>query len=299
MNSDFQIFAAPMAGITDQPFRKILRRLNPSVPIMTEMISCHSITSRAGRSPAGRNADLYFNDNVGAQIFGAEPKLMAEAAKILEGNGAKWIDINMGCPVPKVATRACAGAFLMKDHPLAGEIMRSVVAAVKVPVSIKTRLGWDEQHLDCDDLLRIAFESGISFAIVHARTRAQGYSGKARWELIPSARGKRPPVVFNGDIKTERDVLAVKNLGAVGAMIGRAMLGNPWLLAKRQDVRDVVGEHFDSTLSYYGSQGVLMFRKHLAWYAAGMPGAAQFRQRANRIADADEMKKAIAEFWRN
>jgi tRNA-dihydrouridine synthase B len=286
----FPIIAAPMAGITDQPFRRILRKCNPLMPIMTEMISCHSITKKSG----GRNDDEYFGEFIGAQIFGAEPELMARAARILEDRGAAWIDINMGCPVPKVATKAGAGAFLMRDHKLAGEIMRAVVSAVKAPVSIKTRLGWDEKHMDSDDLLKIAAASGISFGAVHARTRAQGYAGRANWSAIPAP--QKIPIIFNGDIKTPADVEAVKKLGAGGAMIGRAMLGNPGIFNKI-NLAEIVPEHFDLMLSYYGGQGVLMFRKHAAWYATGRTGAGAFRQRVNRITDAAEMQKAVEEFF--
>ena len=292
----FPIIAAPMAGITDEPFRRILRKLNPDMPIETEMISCHSITQKHKPSDKrDRNSDTYFGDNIGAQIFGADPKLMAEAAKILEQNGAAWIDLNMGCPVPKVATRAGAGAFLMRDHKLAGEIMAAVVHAVKIPVSVKTRLGWDEQHINVSDLVKVAENSGINFITVHARTRSQGYSGKARWTEIPKS---KLPVIFNGDIKTTVDIESAKKLGANGAMIGRALMGNPWLFNKDTVGRaETILEHLDLTLEYYGNSGVQLFRKHAAWYAVGRPGVAQFRGQVNQITDATEMKKVISEFF--
>ena len=150
MFTNNQIFAAPLAGITDRPFRRIIREFSPDAPLVTEMISCHSLVG--AHKNCLRNFDNYGGEgNVGAQIFGANVGLMADAAKILQDNGAKWIDINMGCPVPKVATRAGAGAFLMQDHMLAGKIMDAVVRAVQIPVSVKTRLGWDEQHQDWAD----------------------------------------------------------------------------------------------------------------------------------------------------
>ena len=176
-----QIFAAPLAGITDRPYRLILRRVAPNASLVTEMISCHSLVASAKNCK--RNFDNYIDEGqVGAQIFGAEPNLMADAAKILEDRGASWIDINMGCPVPKVATRAGAGAFLMRNHKLAGSIIKSVVNAVKIPVSIKTRLGWDEANINSDELLNIAADMGVKFAAVHGRTRAQGYAGNADWD---------------------------------------------------------------------------------------------------------------------
>jgi tRNA-dihydrouridine synthase B len=200
----------------------------------------------------------------------------------------------MGCPVPKVATRAGAGAFLMRDHRLAGQIMAAVVRAVKIPVSVKTRLGWDDAHLNSAELLIIAADAGIGFAAIHARTRAQGYSGRADWAKIPHA---KIPIIFNGDIKTAADIEMVKQQGASGAMIGRALLGRPKLFSN--DVPpEIVADHFDLMLSYYGEKtAVPMFRKHAAWYAAGRTGANQFRQRINQITAAAEMRKAVAEFF--
>ena len=320
-----QIFAAPLAGITDKPFRRILRKCAPDAPMMTEMISCHSLVASAKNCK--RNFDRYDDEGViGAQIFGADPRLMAEAARILEGQGATWIDINMGCPVPKVATRAGAGAFLMRDHALAGRIVATVAGAVKIPVSVKTRLGWDDKHSDSENLLRIAADSGAQFAIVHGRTRAQGYAGAADWDKIAEIVGahdcaqNRIPVIFNGDIKTAEDVAAVEKLGANGAMIGRALLGNPWLLGEVAGSRaqsagkdnfnssslfalrssNLIMEHFDLILEYYGERaGVPMFRKHAAWYSNGMKDAASFRTRINQIQTAKEMSRVIAEFFGN
>jgi tRNA-dihydrouridine synthase B len=302
-----QIFAAPMAGITDKPFRKILRKFAPDARIITEMISCHSLA--AGHKNCRRNFDDYSDEGqIGAQIFGAEPNLMARAAKILQDQGAKWIDINMGCPVPKVATRAGSGAFLMRDHALAGRIIASVVGAVEIPVSIKTRLGWDDSHKNWTELVRIAGNEGAAFATLHCRTRAQGYMGQA--EPVP-LNDIRPalniPIIANGDIKTSADVSKAEHLGYSGTMIGRALLGRPWLLgelsgrrAPRADFnsRDIVLEHLDLTLEYYGERaGVPLFRKHAAWYSAGMKNSAEFRIKVNQITAAAALKSAICEFF--
>lgn len=299
-----QIFAAPLAGITDRPYRLILRRCAPDAALVTEMISCHSLVAAAKNCK--RNFDRYDDEGlIGAQIFGADPKLMAESAKILQGQGASWIDINMGCPVPKVATRAGAGAFLMRDHKLAGQIINAVLGAVKIPVSIKTRLGWDDAHLDSAELLNIAADSGISFAAVHGRTRSQGYAGNADWNKIAQmARDAKLPIIFNGDIKTLADVNAVEKLGASGAMVGRALLGNPWLLGELSNNKqpseksDLIMEHFNLILEYYGEKaGIPMFRKHAAWYSNGMKDAATFRTRVNQITSAKEMSKILTEFF--
>lgn len=300
-NNHRQIFIAPLAGITDKPFRKILREFVPDVSMVTEMISCHSLTEQ--HKNCLRNFDSYYDEgNIGAQIFGADPYLMGEAAKILQDSGAKWIDINMGCPVPKVATRAGAGAYLMRDHKLSAKIIESCVKSVTIPVSIKTRLGWDETHKDWQDLVRVAAESGAKFAVLHGRTRAQGYSGNSVLPLKPDL---PIPIIANGDIKSVDDIESVQKLGYDGAMIGRAILGQPWIVGKMcgmceipENVGNVVLKHLDAVIDYYGAKsGVPMFRKHAAWYSSGMPNSAQFRINVNQITDVQELKNIIKEFW--
>ena len=300
MFSDNQIFAAPLAGITDRPFRRVIREFSPNAPIVTEMISCHSLVG--AHKNCLRNFDNYADEgNVGAQIFGADVGLMADAARILADAGAKWIDINMGCPVPKVATRAGAGAHLMRDHALAGKIMRAVVRAVDIPVSIKTRLGWDDDNRDWRELINIAADAGVRFAALHGRTRAQLYLGNA---VHPDVSDAPIPIIANGDIKTADDVNAVQKLGYAGAMIGRGILGRPWVLAEITggapiyNVGDVALRHLEYAIEYYGEKTAIpMFRKHAAWYSAGMPNSSDFRIRVNRMDSADALKVAIREFW--
>lgn len=293
-------FVAPLAGITDRPFRAIVRDFSPDVSLVTEMISCHSLVEQHKNCP--RNFDNYGHEgNIGAQIFGADVSLMADAARILQDNGAKWVDINMGCPVPKVATRAGAGAYLMRDHKLAGDIMRAVVRAVEIPVSVKTRLGWDSEHMDWRELVDIAADAGVKFMALHGRTRAAGYTGDA---VHPDVHDLPIPIIANGDIKDVSDVQAMENLGYGGVMVGRAMLGAPWKLAEimgqkaPQDIGRIVLRHLDLVLDYYGERsGVPLFRKHAAWYSAGVPGATAFRVAVNQITDAQELKDKISEFW--
>ncbi|MBR1953483.1 MAG: tRNA-dihydrouridine synthase [Alphaproteobacteria bacterium] len=300
MFSDNQIFAAPLAGITDRPFRRVIREFSPNAPIVTEMISCHSLVG--AHKNCLRNFDNYADEgNIGAQIFGADVGLMADAARILADAGAKWIDINMGCPVPKVATRAGAGAHLMRDHALAGKIMRAVVRAVDIPVSIKTRLGWDDDNRDWRDLIDIAADAGVRFAALHGRTRAQLYLGNA---VHPDVSDAPIPIIANGDIKTADDVNAVQKLGYAGVMIGRGLLGRPWALAEiaggapTYNVGDVALQHLEYAIEYYGEKTAIpMFRKHAAWYSAGMPNSSDFRIRVNRMDSADALKVAIREFW--
>ena len=300
MFSDNQIFAAPLAGITDRPFRRVIREFSPNAPIVTEMISCHSLVG--AHKNCLRNFDNYADEgNIGAQIFGADVELMADAARILADAGAKWIDINMGCPVPKVATRAGAGAHLMRDHALAGKIMRAVVRAVDIPVSIKTRLGWDDDNRDWRELINIAADAGVRFAALHGRTRAQLYLGNA---VHPDVSDAPIPIIANGDLKTADDVNAVQKLGYAGAMIGRGILGRPWVLAEITggapiyNVGDVALRHLEYAIEYYGEKTAIpMFRKHAAWYSAGMPNSSDFRIRVNRMDSADALKVAIREFW--
>ena len=296
-----KIFTAPLAGITDKPFRKILREFAPDVSMVTEMISCHSLVGQ--HKNCIRNFDDYRDEgNIGAQIFGADPYLMGEAAKILQDSGAKWIDINMGCPVPKVATRSGAGAYLMRDHKLAGEIAESCVRAVNIPVSIKTRLGWDETHKDWMDLIRTVADVGVKFAVIHGRTRAQGYSGVS---VLPNKPDLPIPIIANGDIKTLDDIERVQKMGYDGAMLGRALLGQPWIVGqlcgsceKPTNVGVVALKHLNFIIDYYGAKsGIPMFRKHAAWYSAGMPNSAQFRIRVNQITDESELVDVIKDFW--
>lgn len=296
-----QIFAAPLAGVTDKPFRKIVRMFSPSAPLYTEMISCHSLVEQ--HKNCLRNFDRYDDEgNIGAQIFGTNPNLMADAARILQDSGAAWIDINMGCPVPKVATRSGAGANLMREHKLAEKIMTAVVKAVNIPVSIKTRLGWDEMHKDWQDLVSIAIDCGISFVALHGRTRSQLYLGKAE---LPEKPNFPIPIIANGDIKTKDDIKRALKLGYDGTMLGRGMLGQPWILGilsdetvKPKNVGDIVLTHLNYMLEYYGTKNAIqMFRKHVAWYSSGMPNSTEFRIKINRINDEISLKTAIREFW--
>ena len=301
MFNNNQIFGAPMAGITDKPFRRVIRMFSPNVPLYTEMISCHSLVG--AHKNCLRNFDRYDDEgNIGAQIFGADADLMADAARILQDAGASWIDINMGCPVPKVATRSGAGANMMRDHGLAEKIMRAVVRAVQIPVSIKTRLGWDDAHRDWSDLIRIASDCGVQFAALHGRTRAQLYTGKS---VLPMLENSPIPIIGNGDIKDATDVQNVLNLGYCGAMIGRAMLGRPWIIGELtgqcsapKNVGEIVLRHLEYMLEYYGERNAIpMFRKHVAWYSAGLPNSADFRIRVNQISSAAELKNEICKFW--
>lgn len=298
----FQIFAAPLAGISDRPFRTILRLFSTESMLLTEMISCHSLASR--KKNCLRNFDnLSLEPNVGAQLFGADPKVMGIAAKILQDNGASWIDINMGCPVAKVATKASAGAHLMRDHCLAESIIKSVVNSVSIPVSIKTRLGWDDDSINWTELVQIAADNGASFSTIHGRTRAAGYTGPAQLPQKPNA---TIPIIANGDIKSISDVLKYKELGYDGAMIGRGLFGKPWVLGQLTgelqsaptQIAEIISLHMELVLGYYGTEtGVPLFRKYLAWYSSGFENSSEFRTRVNQITDVAALKSNINEFF--
>lgn len=308
---DFPVLLAPLAGITDYPFRRLALEFGAGL-VVTEMLASQAMIRRNQKS-------LLMTSSLGqeralAQISGANPQIMAETARFLQDMGAMGIDINMGCPQPKVV-KTCAGAALMQDERLAGRIMEEVRKAVGIPLSVKMRLGWDMNSINALNIARIAQESGVDFITIHARTRSQMFSGRAQWELIrPIKEAIKIPVIANGDItdlKSATECLLVS--GANGLMIGRAALGRPWLFARLKayfdtgDItppmtigqqREVVMRHLQALLDFYGMPtAVWMARKHLAWYSKGLRNAAGFRDRINRIEDWQELLFAVQTFY--
>ncbi len=305
------VFLAPMAGVSDKPFRQIIGGFSKT-PMITEMISSHSLVEayKINKAKCLRNFDRYDDEYMtGVQIFGAKPEIMAESAKIIEGLGAKWIDINMGCPVPKVATRAKAGAFLMQDHKLAEEIIIAVKNAISIPLTVKTRLGWDDSSLNAYDLVKISQDNGVSFVMIHGRTRSMGYSGNARWlEIDEIAKKSSIPIIGNGDIigpESFEKSIAFSSIS--GVAIARGAMGKPWIFSEISDkdfviskskITDTVLEHLDLSLSYYGLKiGLFNFRKHLAWYSKGLDRSNEFRTRINSIQDIALLKNEIKNFF--
>ncbi|MGH7160954.1 MAG: tRNA dihydrouridine synthase DusB, partial [Acetobacteraceae bacterium] len=248
------------------------------------------------------------------QLAGCEPEAMAEAARMAADRGADLIDINFGCPVRKVALGQQAGSALMRDEAGAAKILEAVVRAVQVPVTLKMRLGWDHASLNAPTIARLAENAGIRMVSVHGRTRQQFYTGRADWTLIRRVKDAVGiPVIVNGDMETETDVTtALAASGADGVMIGRGACGRPWFLGQvagflgggtrlaepaLERQKGVMLGHFRAMLAHYGLvAGVRMARKHLGWYARGLPGAAAFRGSVNRLEDPGEVERHLAAF---
>lgn len=296
------VMLAPMAGVTDAPFRAMVRKFGGEL-LFSEMILADSL-ARAHK----RTTEMAMPDETDApiaiQLEGRNPDTMAAAARIAERHAA-FIDLNMGCPVNKIA-KAGGGSGLMRDEELAEKIVRAVVDAVKVPVTVKFRLGWDEESKNFTDFGKRMEQAGASAVILHARTREQQYGGKADWSAFGELkRAVSVPVVANGDIKTKADADFVKSeYGADAVMIGRQALGRPWVLAEvsgravvRPPVVETVLEHLELMQKYYGAKAIFIARKHIAWYSVGMNGGAAFRASVNQATDAESVKTLIRDFF--
>lgn len=296
------VMLAPMAGVTDAPFRAMVRKFGGEL-LFSEMILADSL-ARAHK----RTTEMAMPDETDApiaiQLEGRNPDTMAAAARIAERHAA-FIDLNMGCPVNKIA-KAGGGSGLMRDEELAEKIVRAVVDAVKVPVTVKFRLGWDEKSKNFADFGKRMEQAGASAVILHARTREQQYGGKADWSAFGELkRAVSVPVVANGDIKTKSDADFVKSeYGADAVMIGRQALGRPWVLAEvsgravvRPPVVETVLEHLELMQKYYGAKAIFIARKHIAWYSVGMNGGAAFRASVNQATDAESVKTLIRDFF--
>lgn len=289
---DPPVLLAPMAGITDRPFRELVAGFGAGL-VVSEMVATQELLARKPSIRA--KAEIAAGDvGTSVQIAGRDPDAMAETARRLVGDGAKIIDINMGCPARKVTSGAC-GSALMRDSDHALRLIEAVVDAVEVPVTLKTRLGWDETLLNAPDIARQAEGAGIRMIVIHGRTRCQFYKGNADWWAIRRAvDAVHIPVVANGDITcVDTARTALKQSGAAGVMIGRGAIGKPWLAAEiasglngiRVDLRprgvafaDLVARHCEAHLTFYGlNPGVRAMRKHLDAYLAHVPGAATLR----------------------
>ncbi len=293
INLKTPVLLAPLAGITDLPFRNLVSRFGAGL-VVSEMVASQEMVQR--KPGVREKAELGFQAaNTSVQLAGRDASWMAEAARIVEGNGARIIDINMGCPAKKVVN-GYSGSALLKDLDHALTLIEAVVAATSLPVTLKTRLGWDDNLLNAPDLARRAEEAGIQMITIHGRTRCQFYKGQADWAAIRAVKDAVSlPVIANGDIKNADHATEAMSLsGANGVMIGRGAQGKPWLLAKVSseltgtpapviptgpDLVSMVSDHYEDMLSFYGTDlGNRTARKHLGWYMDEAGTSAELRR---------------------
>jgi tRNA-dihydrouridine synthase B len=306
------LIVAPMAGVTDRPFRQLCKTMGAGMAV-SEMVASNSLLwgSEKTKRRANHEGEV---DPISVQIAGADPAMLAEAAKYNVDQGAQIIDINMGCPAKKICN-VMAGSALLKDEPLVSRILEAVVAAVDVPVTLKIRTGWDRNNKNALTVARIAEASGIQALAIHGRTRADAYTGDAEYDTIAAVKAAISiPVIANGDIDTpERVKLVLEHTCADAVMIGRAAQGRPWMFREIthfletgehlpppevDEIHRVLVAHLHDLYGFYGEySGVRMARKHISWYTKGLAGSAAFRHAMNQLQTCAEQLHAVNEFF--
>jgi tRNA-dihydrouridine synthase B len=306
------LIVAPMAGVTDRPFRMLCKRMGAGMAV-SEMVASNSLLygSEKTRRRANHEGEA---EPVSVQIVGADPGMLAQAARYNVEHGAQIIDINMGCPAKKICN-VMAGSALMQNEKLVADILEAVVNAVDVPVTLKTRTGWDRNNRNAVRIARIAQESGIHALAIHGRTRACGYTGDAEYDTLRAVKAAvNIPVIANGDITTpEKAQHVLEYTGADALMIGRAAQGRPWLFReidhflktgrhlpapKSEEIRRVLISHMHDLYDFYGEHtGLRVARKHISWYTRGLPASAQFRHHMNRLENREDQLRAVNEFF--
>ena len=307
------LFVAPMAGVTDRPFRQLCKKMGAGLAV-SEMVTSNSLLYGSAKTIRRANHDGEVAP-ISVQIAGSIPSMMAQAARHNVERGAQIIDINMGCPAKKICN-VMAGSALLKDEPLVGQILAAVVNAVPdTPVTLKIRTGWDKTNRNALTILKIAEQSGIRALAMHGRTRACAYTGSAEYETIAAVKAEaRIPIIANGDITSpEKAKFVLDTTGADAIMIGRAAQGRPWLFREIEhylntgthmlpprvtEIHDVLLAHLEDLYDFYGIEtGVRVARKHISWYTRGLIGSAAFRHMMNQLPDIALQRQAVNEFF--